>query len=200
MLTAAAACFFVKVLADRTRIRLAHTLTRMWVIFIRNRACWSGTTLASTCVVVEVLSITTCSSFLALAFARCAIEILVLGAGQLLLALAATTGGVKILIRMAFLRLANTLAFIWVVIIWSITCWWISAPTLTCVVVIKLVWPAQLDYLASTLARSCVKVLVISAGQIFMALTAAGVIVKVLIRVANLGSAGTIAGGRIKVV
>ena len=76
---------------------------------------------------------------------------------------AATTVQVKILTGLAFLRFAGTLAFVWIVIVWGVTCWRVSALTLTCVIVVILVWPAQLDYLATTITRGGVEILVVSA-------------------------------------
>ena len=71
-------------------------------------ASWWISTLAFTCVIVIVLSIPTFFHITAFTLTSCAIEVLIVWAGLVLWAFAATALGVEILTSMAIVWLADT--------------------------------------------------------------------------------------------
>ena len=73
------------------------TLASVWVVIIRMLASWWISTLAFTCIIIIVLSISTFLHITAFTLASCTIEILIVWAGLVLWAFAATALGVKVL-------------------------------------------------------------------------------------------------------
>ena len=84
-------------------------------------------TLALTSVVVIILPITTLLDILTLALAGGAIEVLVVGAREIVVALATTALLVEVLARVAVEWFTGTPALVWIVVKRSITCWWAFA-------------------------------------------------------------------------
>ena len=105
--------------------------------------------------------------------------------------MAATTTSlvVEVFVRGAFVRLANALARVWVILVWVFACWWISTLAFTCVIVIVLSISTFLDITAFTFARSVIEVLVVLAGLVLGTLTATAFVIKILSRVAVVRSA-----------
>ena len=91
-------------------VRLADTLTRVWVVFVWMVASWWILTFAATCAVIVILIWPAFGDHFTFTFARCFIEVLIVWAGLVLGALAATGLGVKVLTSVAIIWSTDTLA------------------------------------------------------------------------------------------